>query len=47
MNLKYLVVGLLFLVIIGCKNDCNEKRTLNNSCLDIYEPVCGCDGETS
>ena len=46
MNLKYVVVGLLFLFIISCKNDCKEKGPQNNSCLDIYEPVCGCDGET-
>ena len=46
---RYLSLMLLIgLIIWGCeKNVCiDESKISNNSCYEIYAPVCGCNGLT-
>ena len=41
---------LLFIgfVVWGCENNVciDESKISNDSCYEIYDPVCGCDGQT-
>ena len=47
---KFLSLILLIgLAILGCEDndECiDESKISNNSCYEIYAPVCGCDGLT-
>ena len=43
--------SLLFLNLLGCKDDasdteepCVGEKNILISCITIYDPVCGCDG---
>ena len=49
--MKLLWVIPLLLFVFSCENndkkDCiDESKISNNSCYEIYAPVCGCDGLT-
>lgn len=49
---KLLLLAALFLICSAqkCKNngdDCIDKSLKSNDgCIEIYDPVCGCDGKT-
>ena len=47
--MKYFLPLLIGLAILGCEDndECiDESKISNNSCYEIYAPVCGCDGLT-
>ena len=48
--MKYLSMSLLFLATMCQKDDEEtcliESPDLNVACIEIYQPVCGCDGVT-
>ena len=48
-------ISLLILVIVSCSKDkennnenCIDESLIDitSACIEIYDPVCGCDGET-
>ena len=46
---KYLFIFIIS--IYSCskndyKNDCNGEPIIGSVCIELYDPVCGCDGET-
>ena len=47
-----LICGMLFTVAFSCKTKdnsaCIDPAKINKDaiCVEIYEPVCGCDGKT-
>tara|TARA_B100000029_G_scaffold423454_1_gene430637 strand:- start:658 stop:870 length:213 start_codon:yes stop_codon:yes gene_type:complete len=47
---KYLSLVLFIgLTVWGCEDNekcIDESKISNNSCYEIYSPVCGCDGKT-
>tara|TARA_B100001250_G_scaffold411208_1_gene439359 strand:- start:1079 stop:1300 length:222 start_codon:yes stop_codon:yes gene_type:complete len=47
---EYLILlPFIGLSILGCEynDECIDKSKIsNNSCYEIYAPICGCDGKT-
>ena len=47
MKSKILITILSILIFIQCKKvDCVEKLDTNCACIEIYDPVCGCNDKT-
>ena len=49
MHLSLSLLIFFVLATLGCENndECIDKSKIsNNSCYEIYAPVCGCDGLT-
>ena len=49
-NMKLLNLLSIGILLISCEknNTCIDPSQINNSisCIEIYDPVCGCDGNT-
>tara|TARA_B100000686_G_scaffold111291_1_gene118624 strand:- start:81552 stop:81764 length:213 start_codon:yes stop_codon:yes gene_type:complete len=49
MTKRFTLLLFIWVAIWGCEDneDCiDESKISNNSCYEIYAPVCGCDGLT-
>ena len=51
--IKFSIFGLFLIVCLACKKekqdtDCidAQKIEVNKACIQIYQPVCGCDNKT-
>ena len=48
--LNLLFSGILFFSLVSCEKNktCIDSTQINDSitCIEIYNPVCGCDGNT-
>ncbi|MDQ3394207.1 MAG: kazal domain protein [Bacteroidota bacterium] len=48
--MKYFYILLVAVASISCTNQgtCIDESKINNEamCIQVYEPVCGCDGKT-
>jgi len=47
----YKFLFIFFISIYSCskidyQNDCNGEPIIDSVCIELYDPVCGCDGET-
>lgn len=50
-KLIYTILPILFLILSACSNkkmakDCMGEAIEDCICIQIYDPVCGCDGNT-
>lgn len=48
---SYLLMFLLGIAALACENDrkpCIDESKINREamCIQVYQPVCGCDGKT-
>ncbi len=47
--MKIIILSFFSIIVIGCRQDvCIDKNRINEDaiCIQIYKPVCGCDGNT-
>jgi hypothetical protein len=49
--MNYIQISLIFAVVLGCESNvetCIDEAKINEDavCVQVYEPVCGCDNKT-
>jgi len=48
--MRALLLSTFLLTLLGCESgvdsDCKEKPNDGRVCVQIYQPVCGCNGKT-